>query len=67
MRRKRGAREKQRGGSRVFLRWGVRGVCVDLTLWNRVRNEEVRGRTQVKRQLSGRVNQCVPRWFGYVE
>ena len=39
----------------------------ELTLWNRVRNEEVRRREQVERQLSGRVDQCVLRWFGHVE
>ena len=38
-----------------------------LTLWNRVRNEEVRRRAQVEGQLSGRVDQCVMRWFGHVE
>ena len=38
-----------------------------LTLWNRVKNEEVRRRAQVAKQLSGRVDQCVLRWFGHVE
>ena len=38
-----------------------------LTLWNRVRNEEVRKRVQVEGQLSGRVDQSVLRWFGHVE
>ena len=32
-----------------------------------MRNEEVRRRTQVERQLSGRVDQSVLRWFGHVE
>ena len=44
----------------------MRGMC-RLTLWNRVRNEEVRRRVQVERQLPGRVDQCVLRWFGNVE
>ena len=33
---------------------------------NRVRNEEVRG-TGVTRELTGRVEQCVLRWFGHRE
>ena len=41
-------------------------MCV-LTLWNRIINEKVRRRAQVEGQLSGRVGQCVLRWFGHVE
>ena len=44
----------------------LRSIC-GLTLWNRVRNEEVRRRAQVERQLSGRVDHCVLRWFGHME
>ena len=35
----------------------LRSMCV-LTLWNRVRNEEVRSRAQVEGQLSDRMDQC---------
>ena len=38
-----------------------------LTLWNRVRNEEVRRRAVVERWLSVRVDQCVLMWFEHVE
>ena len=43
----------------------LRSMC-GLMSWNRLRNEEVR-RVQVERQLSGRVDQCVLRWYGHVE
>ena len=38
-----------------------------MTLWNRVRNEEVRRRVHVEKQLSERVDQSVLRWFGHME
>lgn len=34
---------------------------------DRVRNEEVRRRTGITRELSGYAEQSVLRWFGYVE
>ena len=60
-----GLRETERRKIHVFETARLRSVC-ELTLWNRVRNE-VRRRVQVERQLSGRADQCVPRWFGYME
>ena len=47
----------------VFEMGYLRSTC-GLTLWNRVGNEEVRRRAQVEGQLSGRVDECVLRWFG---
>ena len=38
-----------------------------MTLWNRVRNEEVRRRVHVEKQLSERVDQSLLRWFGHME
>ena len=38
-----------------------------LTLWNMVRNEEVRRRVHIEKQLSDRVDQSVLRWFGHME
>ena len=34
---------------------------------NRVRNEEVRSRAGIGRELASRADQRVLRWFGYVE
>ena len=34
---------------------------------NRVRNEEVRGRAGIERELASRADQRVLRWFGHVE
>ena len=34
---------------------------------NRVRNEEVRRRAGIKRELASRADQRVVRWFGHVE
>ena len=50
----------------IFEMKSLRSMC-GLTLWNRIRNEEVKSRVRVERQLSGRVDQCVVRRFGYVE
>ena len=39
-----------------------------MTLWNRGRNkDDVRRRAQLEKQLSGRVDQCMLKWFGHVE
>ena len=40
---------------------------VAVTLIDRVRNEEVRSRTEVEIRLTSRANQKVLRWFDYVE
>ena len=48
--------------------YGVSEDCAcGLTLWNRVRKEEVRRKAHVVRELSGRLNQCMLRWFGHAE
>ncbi len=36
-------------------------------VWDRVRNDEVRRRTGVVRELADRAEQGVLRWFGHVE
>ena len=66
MRQKCGLREAEMRKLDVFEMRCLRSMC-GLTLWNRVRNEEVRRRAQVEGQLSCRVDQCVLRWFGHVE
>ena len=44
----------------------LRSMC-GVTRRDRVRNEEVRRRTGVTRELSGRAEQSVLKWFGHVE
>ena len=40
---------------------------VGVSRTDRVRNEEVRRRAGIKRELASRADQRVLRWFGYVE
>ena len=40
---------------------------VGVSRLDRVRNEEVRWRTGIERELASRADQRVLRWFGYVE
>ena len=61
-----GLREAERRKLNVLEMGCLRSMC-GLTLWNRVRNEEVRRRVQVEKQLSERVDQSVLRWFGHME
>ena len=44
----------------------LRSMC-GVTRRDRIRNEEVRRRTGVTRELSGRADQSVLRWFGHTE
>ena len=44
----------------------LRDIC-GVTLWHRLRNEEVRRRAGVPNELSGRVEKGVLRWFGHME
>ena len=44
----------------------LRSMC-GVTRRDRIRNEEIRRRTGVTRELSGRADQSVLRWFGHVE
>ena len=61
-------------------KWGMRSVerrkvnvikclrsLVGVSRMDRVRNEEVRRRADIERELSSRVNQRVMSWFGLVE
>ena len=61
-----GLREEERRKLDVFEMGCLRSIC-GVTLWDRVRNEEVRRRTQVERKLSSRVDQRVLGWFGHME
>ena len=61
-----GLKEAERRKLDVFEMRCLRSMC-GLTLWDRVRNEEVRRRAQVERPLSERVDQSVLRWFGHME
>ena len=40
---------------------------VEVSRMNRVRNEEVRSRVGIERELASRTDQRVLRWFGHVE
>ena len=59
-----GARDRRR--LNVMEMRCLRSMC-GVTRRNRVRNEEVRRRTGVMRELSGRADQSVLRWFGHIE
>ena len=61
-----GLKEVERKKLNVFEMGCLRSMC-GVTLWDRVRNEEVRRRVHVERELSDRVDQSVLRWFGHVE
>ena len=39
-------------------------MCV-VTRIDRISNEEIRRRVVIQNKLSGRVEKCVPRWFGH--
>ena len=43
------------------------GSLVGVSRMDRVRNEEVRRRAGIERELAGREDQRVFRWFGHVE
>ena len=59
--------------------WGMRSAerkkvnilemrsLVEVSRMDRVRNEEVRGRAGIERELASRADQRVLRWFGHVE
>ena len=44
----------------------LRKMC-GVTLMDRIRNDEIRKELGVRRDLAGRVENCVLRWFGHVE
>ena len=44
----------------------LRSIC-GVTIRDRIRNEEIRGRTGVRDALSKRADQTVLRWFGHIE
>ena len=43
------------------------GSLVGVSRMDRVRNEEVRSRDGIERELASRADQRVLRWFGHVE
>ena len=60
-----GLREAERMKLDVF-EMGCLGSMYGMTLWNRVRNKEVR-REETEGKVFARVDQCMLRWFGYAE
>ena len=44
----------------------LRSMC-GVSLWHRLRNEEIRRRVGVQRELSSRADMAVLRWFGHME
>ena len=44
----------------------LRGIC-GATRMDKISNEEIRRRVRVQNKLSGRVENCVLRWFEHVE
>merc|ERR1711905_52257 len=44
----------------------LRSMC-GVTMWDRLRNEEVRERVGVPEKMSNRVDRKVLKWFGHVE
>ena len=51
----------------MCLRGSVLRSLVGVSRMDRVRNEEVRMRAGIERQLASRADQRVLRWFGHVE
>ena len=51
----------------MFWRRSVLRSLVGVSRMDRVRNEEVRRRAGIKKELASRADQRVLRWFGYVE
>ncbi len=61
-----GVREAERRRLNVFEMKCLRSM-IGVTRMDRLRNEEVRRRTNVTRELAGRVDMQVLRWFGHME
>ena len=61
-----GMKERERQKLNVFEMRCLRSMC-GVSRLDRLRNEEVRGRTGVGMDLASRVDRNVLRWFGHVE
>ena len=61
-----GMKEKERKKLNVFEMRCLRSMC-GVSRWDRIRNEVVRERTGVRKELADRVDENVLRWFGHVE
>ena len=57
---------KERKKLNVFEMKCLRSMC-GVSRWDRIRNEVVRERTGVRKELAVRVDKNVLRWFGHVE
>ena len=51
----------------MFLSWKCLKNLVGMSRMDTVRNEEVRRRAGIERELASRADQRVLRWFGHVE
>ena len=51
----------------MFEKMKCLGSLVGVSRMHRVRNEEVRRRSGIERELASRADQRVLRWFGHVE
>ena len=49
------------------VKWWNRTLSVRVSRMDRVRNEEVRRRAGIERELANRADQRVVRWFGHEE
>ena len=61
-----GLRETERHCLNVFEMKCLRPT-VEVTRWDRVRNEEIRRRAGIQETLTEKVDRRVLRWFGHVE
>ena len=61
-----GMKEEERKKLNVFEMRCLRSMC-GVSRWDRIRNEVVRERTGVRKELADRVDENVLRWFGHVE
>ena len=61
-----GMKERERQRLNVFEMRCLRSMC-GVSRLDRLRNEEVRERTGVRKELADRVDMNVLRWFGHVE
>ena len=60
-----GLKEREQKRLNVMEIKCLRGIC-GVTRMDKISNEEIRRRSSVQNKLSGKVENCVLRWFGYV-
>ena len=59
-------KEREKRRLNVFEMKCLRKMC-GVTVMDRIRNEVIREEVGVMRDLAGRAESCVLRWFGHVE